>query len=295
MSLFPREDRDKARPKGGAEDFVKVTAGDVMQFRVTKVGRVRMAEDAPNGPFECFPFEVDVRWIDDGRGRRDCEGFRWEPAADKMEGLIEIADKLEELTGNPKALHDHDLIVRVTKEKSRKGNWFFIYSFELVGPWPNGGSAPAQHRTNTPATTTAASTAPAVSRPGAASGPAAGASDDATPEQFLAALRHAFGQCGDLATLEAEARKRWPDAQKARATQGATAAYKEAKLAIAKRQLGAAPTQAALDQVWDSISAVFASDPVAVADITAAYTARQAGFSAGTDAGFPDDGAPPWA
>ena len=291
MSHFSKEDRDKARQKGGAEDFVKVTDGEAMQFRLTKIGRVRMAEDAPNGPFECFPFEVKVEWHKDARGNKTVPaGWRWEPAAEKVEGLIEIADRLEGITGSPDTIFERDILLEVTSGKSKNGRTFFTYTFSLVGPWPVAGAAQVRTAGPGPGSVTPA-TRPATAGPGPVAGPG---SAEVTPAQYAATLRHALGQCADLATLEAEARRRWPEAQKAKATVEASAAFKVAKLEVVGRMFGAAPDLAGLGAVWQAVSGKFENDPAGIEAITAAYRKREAEINAATvDQGFPDDEAPP--
>lgn len=298
MSHFDKETRDKARQKGAPEDFVKVTAGESMQFRVTKIGKVRNVPDAPNGPFDCLPFEVEVRWHKDYNGRRsEPEGFRWEPAADKCEGLIDIADRLESLTGNPDAIFEHDLIVNVTTGRSKAGRTFHSYDFEKVGPWPERGasssSSPAPARTSTPAASSPASSGPAPAK--AAGGPAPatpGASAEVTPEQFAATLRHAFAGCGNLETLEKVARERWPDAQRAKATAQATAEFKRAKIEVVGRQFKACTDVFELEIAWRAVASKFENDPQAFEAISVAYREREAAFYAAPADGFPGDDLP---
>ena len=299
MSRFSPEARKAARPKGNAEDFAKVTAGDRMQFRVTDIGEVYEATDAPNGAFDCLPFGVEVRWIERNGRREDSPACRWEPAADKCDGLIDIADKLEELTGDQDEILRHDLILSITESEKRtaKGRKFYVYNFEFVGPWPGAGqtrtapatsSTPAAPRTSTPAPSS--STPPA--RPATAPAAAGPAGDD--PEAFLAALRSRFGQLGTMAQLEQEARRSWPEAQRLRATVGASDAYKSAKLACAKRAIGAAGNAAELDQAWAAMAPAFQADEVAFAALSEAYRTREAEFAAFIDQAFPgDDEAPP--
>ena len=298
MSHFSKEDRDKARQKGGAEDFVKVPDGEAMQFRLTKIGRVRMAEDAPNGPFECFPFEAKVEWHRDTRGNKSVPaGWRWEPAAEKVEGLIEIADRLEGITGSPDTIFERDILLEVTSAKSKNGRTFFTYTFSLVGPWPVAGAAQARTAGPGPGAVTPA-TRPATAGPGPVAGPG---SAEVTPAQYAATLRHAFGQCGDLATLEQEARRRWPDAQKAKATVEAATVFKVAKIECVGRLFNAATDVFELGGVWQAVSGKFENDPAGIEAITAAYRQREAAINASADvAMFPgdapaDEAPPPWA
>jgi hypothetical protein len=270
MSHFDTETRGAARNPGNEEDFVKLRPGDTMQFRVTRIGKVRTVTGGANGDWKCLPFEIEARSIRDDRGATSVPtGYRWEPEAHHCEGLIDIADKLEAITGNPDAIFGHDLTVAVTTGKAK--NVFHVYGYELVGPWPVKGGAVA---TGAPPAVTPRP-APSLAPP-----PVPGTNADPTPAAYAATCRAEFARCTDLAAVEVAARAAWPMAVKIGAMTEIKAEIRDARIGVVVRVFNAAPDRGALDFVWADLTPKFAADAAAMASLTAAYTAAAGAIDA---------------
>ena len=255
-------------------NYVKVTAGESMQFRVLGVHPIREVDGGQNGPYDCSPHDVAVAWHKDARGSvtypkgEGDKPLSWEPASEKIDGLIKLADQLSRATGNDRELMNHDVIVEVVQEQNPKNKrWFHVYQYRLAGPMPAAGQAP-----RTPAAPAAVAPPPAPGGVPAAAVPTS---------NIVATLTAAFGQQTTLEGLEAEARRQWPQVQASKATAEVTRAFNARKLAIAGGELARAPTQADLDAAWGRLAPKFERNPADLQTLTEAYQARAGQLAGG--------------
>lgn len=253
--MFSKQTRDAARDHGDAADFISITAGESMQFRLLKVGEVRTV-NGQNGEWQCLPMEIDCRWKSDSNNvRSQPTGYRWEPPADKAAGLIAIHDKLVEQTGNQTEICNHDVLVRVTSRVNpRTRRTFHVYEYELVA---GGAAAPAP----------AAPAQPAPSRPGG-------------PASAVDQLRAQLNDCADMDELKSVTYALWPQIKAENASAVATGVVRDARVAIAKRIFDRCRDAVSLQAAYDPIHAAVQSDPAALTKIDDAYRAAEAKFNA---------------
>jgi hypothetical protein len=267
MSHFSSDARSAAR-RGSSEDFVKVSVGERMRFQITKIGKVQNVPDAPNGPFDCLPFEiVCLEHVDSGGRSSVPEGHRWEPAADKVEGLIELADSLEAQTGDPDVIFKRNFSLKIYGKKNPKsGRTYHVYEFADDGPIGDARGA--------------AVSPPSPPRGGAVSPPSV------SPPAVGGAFVDPFASLQTIEACTAKIQEIWKGAVADKTSTAVAAAFAARKRALGVAALSSSASMEALDAAWAKVGGQFVKDPPGLVMVEEAYKARHAVLSAPPSPGW---------
>lgn len=281
--MFDNSHRHAATRSG----FVKVRPQESMRFRVLRVYPVENvpADRAQNGPYDVIPLDVELLAHSNAEYHNAIgQQIRWEPAADKVDGMIKISDELARRSGNPQALLDVVLDVAVTEQKNPKsGRWFQVFTYTLAtGSTVTPSGAPVL-----PPTVPAGHFAPPATPPAAPAGPAA-----VNPREFVGTCAHAFAGCGDLGSLKDALKSKWQHAVALAVTAEVLAAYNVHKSKILTESLRMTTSQPALDAAWQVVATETARDAGMTDRLAAVYRERAAQFTAAPSA-FHDTPAAP--
>lgn len=117
---------DDHRDAAGAGEYVSVSHGDTMRFRLLAVGRVYINDRFDNKP-ECTELRVRLLHMDAAESARDRNPgeYTWDPISKNIDGMIKLSDRLDKEHGRAGVIHDVDIEVTVTKHKSPSSQYYY--------------------------------------------------------------------------------------------------------------------------------------------------------------------------
>ena len=288
--MFDQGHRNSAARSG----FVQTPAGTRMRFRLVKVYPIETvpAERTSFGnAFDCAPMDVQiVDYSCPGKAPPPIGGIvRWDPAADKIDGLIKLADLVAQRSGgNPLAICDHDVDVDVIEERKGAKRWN-TYTFRLadgstaVTPAGTPIVAPPQPAYTPPVVTPPAAVAPPPPVPSVPVGtpPVPPPMPQPGPANALRAATDALVATHTLASLSAVLAAHWPAVTAARCTAEVLEVHAQHRRRLVQMRLLGALDGADLTAAWTECATACAEDPTGMELATAAYHRRNAGIANG--------------
>lgn len=285
--MFDQNHRNTAARHG----YVKTPKDTRMRFRLVKVYPIETvpADRSPFGtPFDAAPMDIELLSYSCPSNPAQVVGgiVRWDPPADKIDGLIKLSDLVASRNGgNPAAICDCDIDLSVVEESKGAKRWN-TYTFKLTDgttgvtpagtPVPTTPAAPLPPAAPVPPPATGMAPPPVGTPPAPPPPPAT-----PTPQQVVSEATREMIMTNTLADLDAALGRHWQAATTARVTAEVQKPYRQHKARICERMLLCAADAAALQAAWNVAYNATAEDPDGRNLCTAAYHKRNAGIAAG--------------